>query len=682
MNSIKFLNRILLCNFAVFSLFFSIYGCSNSTNKEELKKKYPIIPTPQEVSYGETELLFKYVSITGAFQSEILKLEDFFNNQGIENSTNGIKINFIQENISDNNDEAYTLSIDKHITISATTEKGAYYAIQTLKQLFRKNGDKGVLPKLKIKDWPAFKIRGFMHDTGRNFQSVSQLKEQIEIMSQYKYNVFHWHLTDNPGWRLESKLYPELQSAAATTRQKGNFYTQDDFKEVLAFCKARNITVIPELDIPGHTEAFRKALNIETMRDHKVKPILLNLFRELIGLADAIEMPYIHIGTDEVKGNIEAVSNDVLLDIMNLIKDNNREVIVWKQGIQVEGDTTSINQLWAQHEGRKGHRYIDSRANYINHLDPFAGMGRLYFQQPCRQPEGDSLALGGILCAWPDNNIGLERDIIKQNPTYPSLVFYADAIWKGREQNMYEFWAKLPKLGTEELEKFKIFEKKVITHRDLFFKGKEFPYIKQTDIIWKVIGPLNHEGNVSKSFPIETSLKENYNINGEIFKWKDSIVGGTVHLKHFFGFPSLTDQQSGTFYAYTNIYSPDARVQDFWIGFQGWSRSGRRGGPTPNIGQWHTTNPKIWVNNIEVSPPIWKQPNLGTHTDEIPYVDEDYFYREPTKIHLKKGWNKVLLKIPQGGVSWKWMFTCIPVSIIDGSVTEVNELKFNTNFDN
>lgn len=650
---------------------------------DSIEKKYPIIPTPQEITYGETELFFEAVSILGAFQSEILKLTDFFKNKGIEVSENGLKIEFIQKNISaDTNEETYTLSIDKHITISASTEKGAYYGIQTLKQLLRKNNDKGVLPKLKITDWPAFKIRGFMHDTGRNFQSVELLKEQIEVMAQYKYNVFHWHLTDNPGWRLESKLYPELQSEEVTSRKKGKFYSQEDFKEIVRFCKERKITVIPEFDIPGHTEAFRKALNVETMRDPKVKPILLDLFRELLSLADAIEMPYIHIGTDEVKGNIEAVSNDFLLEIMILIKDSGREVIVWKQGIQVEGDTTSINQLWAEHEGRKGHRFIDSRANYINHLDPFTGMARLYFQQPCRQTKGDDLALGGILCAWPDNNIGDERDILSQNPIYPAMVFYADAIWKGKAKDYKEFWAKLPKLGTEELKKFENFEEKVITHRDLFFKGKEFPYIKQTNIQWKVIGPFNHNGDISASFPVEQNISETYSIDNNEFKWQDSIVGGTIHIKHFFGFSALTEEKSGTYYAYNNIYSPNDRLQDFWIGFQGWSRSSRRGGPTPSQGQWHTTNPKIWVNNIEVAPPIWKQPNLGEETHEIPFVDEDYFYRSPTKVALKKGWNKILLKIPEGGTSWKWMFTCIPVNIKDGNVTEVNELKFSTNFDN
>lgn len=671
---------LFIWSILLFAFFF--IGCSKNEKDVSLAMEYPIIPTPQQLDYGEKEISFEFSSInTNVFENEARILQNFLRDKGIGIEQKGLKIQFKKEEATDSkNVESYKLEIGSAVTITASDSKGAFYGVQTLKQLFRSRNGKGVLPEIEIADWPAFKVRGFMHDTGRNFQSVAMLKEQIEVLAQYKMNVFHWHLTDNPGWRLESKKYPELQSDKATTRKKGKFYSQEDFKEVLAFCKERKITVIPEFDIPGHTAAFRKAFDLESMRDEKVLPILLNLFDELCALADEKEIPYIHIGTDEVRNKEEYVPNDVILAIMNRLKKHKREVIVWKEGIVIEEDTTSINQLWAQHEARKEHRFIDSRANYINHLDPFAGMARLYFQQPCRQAKGDSLAIGGVLCAWPDNNVGEERDILIQNPIYPSMVFYADAIWKGRSKDYKEYWAKLPKTGTKEFESFKKFEEKVTAHRDLFFNGKEFPYIKQTGVEWKIIGPFDHGGDLLRSFPIEENLQETYNIGGQVYKWSDPHVGGTIHLKHFFGFPALTNKNKGTYYAFTNIFSPDDRVQDFWIGFQGWSRSGRRGGPTPNIGQWHTTNPKIWVNDTEIAPPVWEQPSLGAKTDEIPFKDEDYFYREPTKIRLNKGWNKVLLKIPHGGNSWKWMFTCIPVNIEGKSVIEVKELKFNSSF--
>lgn len=660
--------------------FLAVAICFAQTDSISLDVEYPIIPTPQELAYGNSEIDLPAFTIENSdFAAESELLKSYLTAQGLSQDNNGTKIRFIQKDIPGNNsDETYALKIDDHITITTKTEKGAFHAVQTLKQILRKKGDQTVLPQLSITDWPAFKIRGLMHDTGRNFQSLSQLKEQIEVLALYKYNVFHWHLTDNPGWRLESKIYPELQSDKATGRHQGKFYTQEDFKELVAFAAARHITVIPEFDIPGHTEAFRRAFGFKTMRDKKVKPVLLDLFKELLALTDAETTPYVHIGTDEVRNSYEHVDNEVILSIMDLIKKHNREIIVWEEGIRIKEDTVSIGQLWAQFPPREGHRFIDSRANYVNHLDPFSGMARLFFQQPARQKRGDSLALGGILCVWPDNNVADEKDILKQNPVYPSIVFYADAIWKGKEKNHPEYWSNLPPINSPEFNAFANFEAKVIAHRDLFFKGKPFPYVKQTNVRWKTIGPFDHKGDVDAVFPVEQAIKNTYSVNGENFEWSKEMAGATFHFKHFFGFPALTDKRQGTYYAYTNIYSPEAKTQDFWVGFQGWSRSGgRRGGPFPDQGQWHTTNPKIWVNNKEIGPPTWKQPGLGSKTDEVPFIDEDYFYRPPTKIDLKKGWNKVLLKIPQGGNSWKWMFTCVPVNIDkNGNVSEVSELKF------
>ena len=572
----------------------NLISCT-AQKQEDYSQTRPIIPTPQEISYGNELLEFKVVSIVAnEFEPEGELLKDFFEQEGIEVSSDGFTIELVKDSSKkDVSDEGYALEISDKIVINANTSKGVFYGIQSLKQLIRKEENGVSVPAVTINDWPAFKVRGFMHDTGRNYQTIEQLKEQIEVMAQYKYNIFHWHLTDNPGWRLESKFYPELQSEEATSRHKGYYYTQEEFKDLVDFCKERYITVIPELDIPGHTEAFRAALNIKSMKEPRVLPILKDLFSEMIDLVPHEDMPYVHIGTDEVRNKEEYVSNEFILELMNLIKSKNKELIVWREGIMIPEDTNSINQLWAQHEPREGHRFIDSRSNYINHLDPLAGMARMFFQQPCRQPEGDELALGGVLCAWPDNNVKMGRDILRQNPIYPSMVFYADAIWKGRDKDYKEYWAKLPSQNTPEFDAFEQFEQKVLTHKALYFKEKEFPYVKQSAISWNLIGPFNHGGNVEKIFPVEDEIRASYSIKNEEYEWSENHVGGTIHLKHFFGFESITSEKEGTYYAYTNIYSPDDRIQDFWIGFQGWSRSSRRGGPTANQGEWHYTKPKF-----------------------------------------------------------------------------------------
>ncbi len=659
-------------------------GCQTEKPLIFLEDSFPVIPTPQEITYGNKQLFFEFASVTAnEFKKEGDLLVGFFNDNGIGAAKNGLKIHLIKKELPHmDNKEAYSLMIGNTITLTAPTNKGVFYGIQTLKQLFRKQNGLGTFPEIKIVDWPAFKIRGFMHDTGRNFQSVDQLKEQIDVLAQYKMNVFHWHLTDDPGWRLESKKYPELQSDKATARGKGKFYTQKEFKEILEYCADRQITLIPEFDIPGHTTAFRRAFSLESMADPRVLPILLDLFDELMSLGNKEAMPFIHIGTDEVRNKEEYVDDQMILTLMEHIKKQDREVIVWKDGIQIEEDSTSINQLWAQFSPRQGHPFIDSRANYINHLDPFAGMARLFFQQPCRQPKGDELALGGILCAWPDNNVNEESDILRQNPIYPSILFYSDAIWKGKDRNYPEYWANLPKKDSLEFKRFEAFEKKVLVHRDLFFEGKEFPYIKQTHIEWSLLGPFDHQGDVKTTFEVENNVKESYTVGDKTYRWKGPYMGATIHLKHFFGFPSITEEEKGTFYAYTQIYSPEDRIQDFWVGFHGWSRAGgRRGGPTPKLGEWHHTDPKIWVNDRLIDPPVWKQPNLDVNTPKIAFVDEDYFYRAPTPIQLKKGWNKILLKIPHGNNSWKWMFSCTPVNIKQGNVKETEDLRFNASLD-
>ena len=643
--------------------------------------KPSLIPLPQEVEYQGGNLFVLSISIDSdqLFEDEKKLLESFFK-KGDEEKTTRIKL--IKQKVKNpyGFKGAYELSVGDEIEIRAADASGIFYGIQTLKQLTRINGEKYTIPKCEIKDWPAFKIRGFMHDVGRNYQSPELLKEQIDVLASYKYNVFHMHITDNPGWRLESKLYPELHSEEATSRKPGKFYTQEEFLELVEYCRERHITLIPELDIPGHTEAFRKALGLNTMNTPEVQKILLDLIDELCSLAPAEVMPYIHLGTDEVRHRAEFVDRDYLVPLIRRLEENGRKYISWWAGLKTPGDSTSIKQLWAQYEPLKGHPFIDSRANYINHLDPLAGIGRLYFQQPCRAEHGDSLRLGGILCCWPDDRVDDERNIVLQNAVYPFMLAYSEGIWRGVKSTGKKFWAQLPPENTPEYQNYKAFESRIIDHRNKYFTGKEFPLVKNAHIPWKIIGPFDHGGKVTTAFDVENEIKDSYLVNGQSYAWSDSVLlGGTIHLKHFFGFPSPVKEKDGTVYALNYLYSPKEQEQGFWIGFQGWSRAGgRRGGPLPSQGQWHTTHPKLWVNDNEIKPPVWQQPGLAQGTTEIPFVDEDYFYRQPTKIKLKRGWNKFLLKVPQGGNSWKWMFTCVPVKVDGKNVREVAGLKYAT----
>ncbi|MGB0993919.1 MAG: family 20 glycosylhydrolase, partial [Akkermansiaceae bacterium] len=143
--------------------------------------------------------------------------------------------------------------------IYADSDSGHFYGLQSLIQLL-KSGEKKqqdiTIPCCVIKDTPRFGWRGFMLDESRHFSGVNNVKKLLDAMAYYKLNRFHWHLTDSPGWRIEIKKYPKLTTVGAIGNHTdknapAEFYTQEQIKEIVAYAKARHITIIPEIDMPG-----------------------------------------------------------------------------------------------------------------------------------------------------------------------------------------------------------------------------------------------------------------------------------------------------------------------------------------------------------------------------------------------------------------------------------------------
>ena len=243
---------------------------------------------------------------------------------------------FAPQNISDvKPNESYTLSIKlKNIEI-AGNETGQFYALQTLMQILPVNfKGEAKLPTVEIADAPRFSYRGMHLDVSRHFFPVSFVKKYIDLMAQYKFNQFHWHLTDDQGWRIEIKKYPRLTEIGSKRKEshegrysttfKGDgvpvegFYTQDEIKDVVAYAKARKINVIPEIELPGHSSAALTAypkLGCKENYQYKVQQTW-GIFKEVFCptettfkfledvLAETIALfpdsPYIHIGGDEV----------------------------------------------------------------------------------------------------------------------------------------------------------------------------------------------------------------------------------------------------------------------------------------------------------------------------------------------------------------------------------------------
>ena len=238
--------------------------------------------------------------------------------------------------------EAYRLSVTpKRINIAASTPAGFFYAFQTLKQLMPRNVMAGVpddsveewrVPCVFIVDEPRFSWRGFMLDEGRHFYGKEEIKKIIDVMAAYKMNRFHWHLTEDQGWRIEIKKYPKLTEVGAWRDSKvcawgdvkpdgiryGGYYTHEDIKEVVEYAKERFVEIIPEVDIPGHSQAavasYPEFLACDPENKHDVwlwqgvssdvinvaNPLAVQFAKDVIDeLTELFPFGYIHLGGDE-----------------------------------------------------------------------------------------------------------------------------------------------------------------------------------------------------------------------------------------------------------------------------------------------------------------------------------------------------------------------------------------------
>ena len=516
---------------------------------------------------------------------------------------------------------------------------GKRHAAATFAQL-EKLAAGGAIPDCTICDWPEFEYRGLMLDCGRNYQSVQSIKETVAVLAEYKYNVFHWHLTDNYGWRLESKRHPELQRAGAFSRQAGRYYTQREFREVLEYARGLGVTVVPELDMPGHTLAFRKAAGLESLACEEAKVVLGELIDELCSLAGPDEMPFIHLGTDEARERGEKVPQSHLDYWAGKVTANGRRLIGWSPGLKLPGQ--AVKQLWMGANDPRGDAtaYVDSQNSfYINHVDPEELLSVAAYQQPCRWgARGEKF--GAEICVWHDDAIAETGDVARMNAVYPAIVLMSDSFWRGREKDEPSLYARLPAPDDPRFALAADLERRLLAHRDRIFARTRlpFPYVAQTQMRWRM---SDKSGKVLAA----------------------DIPQATVYPRHFwFGDGAYVPQKDGTVILETWIESPRAVECGAWIGMTGFSRSdGRsRDGPTPNAGQWNKHGASVELNGKAIPPPAWKRPGTGGNPKEIPLTDEDYWYRPPARIRLKEGVNHVKMTLPKRG-GWKWIGTFSPV---------------------
>ncbi len=291
-----------------------------------------IIPKPIKVKELDGKINFSSnTSLIGDFpETQKFAEKELKNRQSAEKNT------IIFANDKSISDEGYKIDCDgKNVTISANDEAGAFYGFMTLCQL---SSGKNCFNSVQIEDAPRYRHRGFMLDSARHFWKVEKVKEILSFMANIKMNIFHWHLTDDQGWRVEIKKYPLLTEKGTTrngtplavkgmesgkgrrdtaTYGKGMFYSQDEIRDIVAFAKERHIEIIPEIDMPGHLVAAiacypeLSCTEEETSVSNKWgildnigccgKENVYTFAKDVIDeLCELFPYPYFHIGGDEV----------------------------------------------------------------------------------------------------------------------------------------------------------------------------------------------------------------------------------------------------------------------------------------------------------------------------------------------------------------------------------------------
>lgn len=318
------------------------YACSE---KRTLNSDYEIIPKPLDVNCkGDASFLLKdgvsviYPENNQKMQDNAEFLVDYVEKQtGVKLTSHaGMPVDgaiCLTLDLNDDNAEAYKLIVnDKRVCISGASEAGVFYGIQTLRKSLPVAQDINVnLSAVEIYDKPRFAYRGAMLDVARHFYTVDEVKTFIDMLALHNINRFHWHLTDDQGWRIEIKKYPKLMSVASERKETvvgrwysgiydgkpyGGYYTQDELRDVIDYAAKRHITIIPEVDLPGHMQAALTAYPELgcTGGPYEVRTIwgvsqdvlcvgndfTLQFVKDVLSeVADIFPSEYIHIGGDE-----------------------------------------------------------------------------------------------------------------------------------------------------------------------------------------------------------------------------------------------------------------------------------------------------------------------------------------------------------------------------------------------
>ncbi len=361
--------------------------------------------------------------------------------------------------------ESYSLEVTPSgVRIDAATVAGAMHGLQTMLQLVQPRGSAYVLPVVTVKDEPRFRWRGLMIDCGRHFEPVDVIKRNLDAMAAVKMNVFHWHLTEDQGFRMQSLRFPNLTAKGSD----GLFYTQAEARDVVRYARDRGIRVVPEFEMPGHSTAWLVAYPelssgkppAGVRREFGISDFAMDPTREetytflasfLAEMVDLFPDPYVHIGGDETpapdwKSNprirefmrghdlkdseaLQAYFNQRVLKILTGL---HRKMIGWDEIFNPALPKDVVVQSWRGEASlikgaKQGYQGVLSAPYYLDAMRP-AGQHYLADPSPATAdltPEQRQLILGGEVCMWAEQLN--ERTI--ESRIWPRTAAMAERFW-------------------------------------------------------------------------------------------------------------------------------------------------------------------------------------------------------------------------------------------------------------
>ena len=367
-------------------------------------------------------------------------------------------------------DESYQLDVAPDgARLKAATVAGALHGLETFAQLVVPGAEGFQVPAIHIEDSPRFPWRGLMLDVSRHWMPVEVVERNLDAMAAVKLNVFHWHLSDDQGFRVESRRFPRLQQLGSD----GNFYTQAEIRHVVAYARDRGIRVVPEFDMPGHTNSWLAGYPELASAPGPYSigrtwgvydPTMDPTREETYDFLDAFlgEMtqlfpdPYFHIGGDEVNGRqwsqsatIQAFAKEHKLEgtrdiqvyfnqrIQKLLQKYGKIMVGWDEVLHPDLPADTVVQSWRgqaslAEAASKGYRGILSAGYYLDHLSPASyhyGIDPLADAAQKLTPEEASRILGGEACMWAEFASAETVD----SRIWPRAAAIAERLWSPRE---------------------------------------------------------------------------------------------------------------------------------------------------------------------------------------------------------------------------------------------------------